>query len=131
MSFYKRLAAKGGKLMLCEMHPQLATVIRLARLERQMPVYPSRAQALTGRTPALTGLITTTALAGLAGIGLTAKLLTDSQLSIPRLLATLYLLANLPQLPEDMEYRVVGSDLVLRDVDANIIVDLIPNASKM
>jgi hypothetical protein len=28
------------------------------------------------------------------------------------------LLANLPQLPEDMEYRVVGKDLVLRDVDA-------------
>ena len=38
------------------------------------------------------------------------------------------LLANLPQLPEDMEYRVVGKDLVLRDVDANIIVDFIPNA---
>lgn len=38
------------------------------------------------------------------------------------------LLANLPQLPEDMEYRVVGRDLVLRDVDANLIVDFIPNA---
>ena len=37
-------------------------------------------------------------------------------------------LANLPQLPEDVEYRVVGKDLVLRDVDANIIVDFIPNA---
>jgi len=38
------------------------------------------------------------------------------------------LLASLPQLPEDMEYRVVGKDLVLRDVDANLIVDYIPNA---
>lgn len=38
------------------------------------------------------------------------------------------LLANLPQLPEDMEYRVVGRHLVLRDVDANIIIDFIPNA---
>ena len=38
------------------------------------------------------------------------------------------LLANLPQLPEDMEYRVVGRALVLRDVDANLIVDFIPNA---
>lgn len=38
------------------------------------------------------------------------------------------LLANLPQLPEDMEYRVVGRSLVLRDVDANLIVDFIPNA---
>jgi hypothetical protein len=27
-----------------------------------------------------------------------------------------------------MEYRVVGKDLVLRDVDANLIVDFIPNA---
>ena len=38
------------------------------------------------------------------------------------------LLAHLPQLPEDMEYRVVGKALVLRDVDANLIVDFIPNA---
>ncbi|AMY08393.1 hypothetical protein LuPra_01593 [Luteitalea pratensis] len=38
------------------------------------------------------------------------------------------ILANLPQLPADVEYRVVGKDLVLRDVDANIIVDFIPNA---
>jgi hypothetical protein len=38
------------------------------------------------------------------------------------------ILANLPQLPEDVEYRVVGRNLVLRDVDANIIVDFIPNA---
>jgi hypothetical protein len=38
------------------------------------------------------------------------------------------ILASLPQLPEDVEYRVVGRHLVLRDVDANIIVDFIPNA---
>jgi hypothetical protein len=38
------------------------------------------------------------------------------------------LLARLPQLPEDVEYRIVGKDLILRDVDANIIVDFIPNA---
>ena len=35
------------------------------------------------------------------------------------------LLARLPQLPEDVEYRIVGKDLILRDVDANIIVDFI------
>jgi hypothetical protein len=34
----------------------------------------------------------------------------------------------LPQLPEDVEYRIVGKTLILRDVDANIIVDFIPNA---
>ena len=38
------------------------------------------------------------------------------------------ILARLPQLPEDVEYRIVGKDLILRDVDANIIVDFIPNA---
>jgi hypothetical protein len=38
------------------------------------------------------------------------------------------LLANLPQLPMDVEYRVVGSHLLLRDVDANIIIDFIYNA---
>ena len=38
------------------------------------------------------------------------------------------LLANLPQLPKDVEYRFVGKHLILRDVDANIIIDYIYNA---
>jgi hypothetical protein len=38
------------------------------------------------------------------------------------------LLANLPQLPEDLEYRIIGKHLILRDVHANLIVDYIPNA---
>jgi hypothetical protein len=38
------------------------------------------------------------------------------------------LLANLPQLPDSLEYRVVDKHLILRDVDANIIVDYVPNA---
>jgi hypothetical protein len=38
------------------------------------------------------------------------------------------ILANLPQLPADVEYRVVGKHLVLRDVNANLIIDFIPNA---
>jgi len=38
------------------------------------------------------------------------------------------LLANLPQLPADVEYRIVDKHLILRDVDANIIVDYIVNA---
>ena len=37
-------------------------------------------------------------------------------------------LASLPSLPSDVEYRVVGKHLILRDVDANIIVDYVPNA---
>jgi hypothetical protein len=38
------------------------------------------------------------------------------------------LLANLAQLPKDLEYRIVGRALILRDVHANLIVDYIPNA---
>jgi hypothetical protein len=37
-------------------------------------------------------------------------------------------LASLPRLPEDLEYRIVGRHLLLRDVHANVIVDFIPNA---
>jgi len=38
------------------------------------------------------------------------------------------LLASLPQLPKDLEYRVVDNNLILRDVHANVIVDFIPKA---
>jgi hypothetical protein len=38
------------------------------------------------------------------------------------------LLAVLPQLPKELEYRIVGEYLVLRDVDAALIIDFIPAA---
>ena len=38
------------------------------------------------------------------------------------------LLASLPQLPEELEYRIIGRDLLLRDVHANLIVDVLTNA---
>jgi hypothetical protein len=38
------------------------------------------------------------------------------------------LLLNLPELPKGLEYRILGRELVLRDSDANIIVDYLPNA---
>ena len=38
------------------------------------------------------------------------------------------LLMNLPELPKGLEYRILGRELVLRDSDANIIVDYVPNA---
>jgi hypothetical protein len=38
------------------------------------------------------------------------------------------LLLNLPSLPQELEYRVVGRNLVLLDVDCNLIVDFVPNA---
>jgi hypothetical protein len=38
------------------------------------------------------------------------------------------ILASLPKLPEQLEYRIVGTSLILRDVNANLIVDFIPGA---
>jgi hypothetical protein len=38
------------------------------------------------------------------------------------------LLLNLPKLPPELEYRLVGRDLVLRDVGANLIVDFLQRA---
>jgi len=38
------------------------------------------------------------------------------------------LLAALPQLPKELEYRIIGNYLVLRDVDAALILDYIPAA---
>ena len=37
------------------------------------------------------------------------------------------LLARLPKLPEVLEFRVIDKHLILRDVDANLIVDYMPN----
>jgi hypothetical protein len=37
------------------------------------------------------------------------------------------LLLNLPPLPKDLEYRFVGHELVLHDVAADLIVDLVPD----
>jgi hypothetical protein len=38
------------------------------------------------------------------------------------------LLLNLPPLPPEVEYRLVGHALILRDIDANLIVDFVWNA---
>jgi hypothetical protein len=38
------------------------------------------------------------------------------------------LLLNLPPLPQELEYRIVGRNLLIRDTVPNIIVDFIPDA---
>ena len=38
------------------------------------------------------------------------------------------LLMHLPQLPKELQYRIVGSTLVLYDMSSNLIVDFMPNA---
>ena len=48
--------------------------------------------------------------------------------SIPLATVPPRLLGQLPRLPEELEYRFVGNRLILRDVDANLVVDFIDNA---
>jgi hypothetical protein len=38
------------------------------------------------------------------------------------------LLSNLPKLPSEIEYRIVGRELVLLDTASNLIIDLLPDA---
>jgi hypothetical protein len=38
------------------------------------------------------------------------------------------LLLNLPELPKELQYRIVGSSLILYDTAPNIVVDYIPHA---
>lgn len=38
------------------------------------------------------------------------------------------LLLSLPKLPKELDYRLIGHSLVLRDAEANLIVDILPNA---
>lgn len=38
------------------------------------------------------------------------------------------LLPLLPELPKEVEYRIAQNYLILRDIEANVIIDLMPNA---
>jgi hypothetical protein len=38
------------------------------------------------------------------------------------------LLLNLPKLPPELDYRIVGNALILRDVVANLVIDFMPGA---
>jgi hypothetical protein len=39
-------------------------------------------------------------------------------------------LRNLPTLPAELEYRIIGGHLILRDTNANLVVDFIPDAMR-
>lgn len=38
------------------------------------------------------------------------------------------MLQEMPPLPEDLEYRFYGRHLIIRDIDANVVVDILPDA---
>src|SRR3990172_8978731 len=52
----------------------------------------------------------------------------DYPASVPLQSTPPSLLMNLPKLPEEIEYRVVGTNLVLCDAHANLIIDFMPGA---
>jgi hypothetical protein len=47
--------------------------------------------------------------------------------TLPLLTVPSNLLVNLPTLPDDLEYRIVDRHLLLRDRDANLVVDILYN----
>ena len=48
--------------------------------------------------------------------------------SVPVSTVPTQVLQTLPKLPEDLEYRFIGDRLVLHDIHADTIVDVIENA---
>lgn len=47
--------------------------------------------------------------------------------TLPLLTVPSNLLVNLPMLPDDLEYRIVDGHLILRDRDANLVLDILSN----
>jgi len=47
--------------------------------------------------------------------------------TLPLLTVPSNLLVNLPMLPDDLEYRIVDRHLMLRDRDANLVIDMLYN----
>jgi hypothetical protein len=41
------------------------------------------------------------------------------------------LLHHLPALPSEMEYRIINGSLVLLDVHADIVIDILPDAFRV
>ena len=60
--------------------------------------------------------------------GIVLKVNSAYPATLPRQSTPPTLLLNLPRLPKELEYRIVGRDLALHDTVTNLIVDFIPNA---
>jgi len=60
--------------------------------------------------------------------GLSARPDTIYPTTLPLATCPPALLQALPRLPHELEYRFIGRHLILRDVDANLVVDVLENA---
>jgi len=106
----KRANAKPGDLITTETATVFATLIEQEYGRRQPSVRDSREDA--------------------------QEELPDFEPHVNQLYPTTYPLATfpatllrvLPQLPPELEYRIVSHYLILRDIESNLIVDVMPNA---
>ena len=105
-----RPEAKPGDIFTTEAATVIATLIKQEYSRRSEPVQETREDAqeeLPDFTPKVNSLYPTT---------------------YPLATFPPTLLPLLPPLPDKLEYRIVQHYLVLRDIEANIIVDFMPNA---
>jgi len=105
-----RPRAKPGDIFTPEVAAVLATLIREEHRRRSEPVQETRddqQEEVPDFTPQVNALYPT---------------------SYPLATFPPTLLPLLPPLPEALEYRMVGDYLILRDVEANLVVDLMPGA---
>ena len=56
------------------------------------------------------------------------SLLVSTQLPLQLTSGAVHPIAQLPELPDDIQYRFIGRHLILYDVRANTIIDRIPDA---
>lgn len=105
-----RDSAKQGEIFAPEVAALFATIIRQEYQRRPPPVQDSRRDAqeeVPDFTPHVNELYPTT---------------------YPLATFPATLLRVLPQLPPEVEYRIVSHFLILRDIEANLIVDVMPDA---
>jgi hypothetical protein len=103
----QRPDAKPGDFFIKEYQPILTQLIRDDFLKRPL----ADRKALIVELP--------------KGIKLGVNMIYPTSLPLPTFPANL--LEKLPKLPPELEYRMVGRDLILRDTTGNVIVDVLPN----
>jgi hypothetical protein len=108
----RRAGARAGDLFAPDVAPIIARVVR-----DELTKMPEEREKVTKENPR----------AETPGTPVTLKV--DAEYPLEASLSTVPpgLLLRLPRLPEGLEYRFVGRHLVVRDVDANTIVDYLLN----
>jgi hypothetical protein len=93
---------------------EVATTIR-RRLDRALEKHPYDAMLLGGLATDAASTRVPIAVNGTLPWGIAVRLAPS-------------LLAELPSLPEELEYRLIGRDLILWDAGTDLVVDILPDA---